>query len=86
MNQSAKTDNFTQSVISRIDPQIYSTLSSDQVNALAQALYSCRPTKKHIINFRGFIPFLKSRYYFVFLFGRDRRADLHNVPHNMRNA
>ncbi len=85
MDESANTDNFTQSVISRINPQIYSTLSSEQIEALAQAVYSCRPTKKHLINFRGFIPFFKSRYYFVFLFGRDRRAESHEVQHNMRN-
>lgn len=84
MCDSPEKDAFTQSVMNHIDPKIYLTLNSGQIQAIRQAVFQCRPAKKHIVNLRGFIPLIFARYYFVFLLGRDRRKEKKPVEFERR--
>jgi len=86
MYDSPENDAFTQSIIGRIDPKVYATLNEEQIQAIRNAVFQCRPTKKHIINFRGFIPLIFARFYFVFLLGRDRRKDKQPVEFERRQS
>lgn len=86
MHDTPETDAFTQSVMNRIHPKVYATLNAEQIQAIRDAVYHCRPTKKHLINIRGFIPLIFARYYFVFLLGRDRRKEKTSVEYERRHS
>jgi hypothetical protein len=86
MNDSPENDAFTQSVIGHIHPKVFATLNAEQIQAIRDAVFQCRPAKKHLINIRGFIPLIFARYYFVFLLGRDRRKEKKAVEYERRQS
>lgn len=54
-----------------LPPALLESLSPEQYQLLKQSLYQYH--RRHLLDVRGVIPFLWTRYYFVFLFGRDTR-------------
>jgi hypothetical protein len=60
-----------------LPPDLIQSLTPDQYQRLKQSLHSYH--RRHMLDVRGVIPFLWTRYYFVFLFGRDTRADSQTV-------
>jgi len=65
---------YVDSVLRRMDPMIMATLTPDQSLALREAIGGAQPQAQHMVDFRGVIPLLLLRLYFVFLVGRDRRG------------
>ncbi|MCS6919777.1 MAG: hypothetical protein NZM28_08405 [Fimbriimonadales bacterium] len=55
-----------------LPPALLESLSPQQYELLKQSLYSYH--RRHMLDVRGVIPFLWTRYYFVFLFGKDTRT------------
>ncbi|TNF94378.1 MAG: hypothetical protein EP297_11890 [Gammaproteobacteria bacterium] len=59
--------------MSRIDRVVLDTMTSQQLNAVRDALVANAPYNRHAVDLRGAISLFFARYYFVFLAGRDRR-------------
>ncbi|MCX7924249.1 MAG: hypothetical protein N2554_00380 [Fimbriimonadales bacterium] len=55
-----------------LPPALLQSLSPEQYQLLKQSLYTYH--RRHMLDVRGVIPFLWTRYYFVFLFGKDTRS------------
>lgn len=79
MCDSPENDAFTQNIINHIHPKVYMSLNPDQIQGIREAIFKCRPSKKHLINLRGFIPLIFTRLYFVFILGKDRRKQVQDV-------
>lgn len=60
-----------------LPPDLLQSLTPDQYQRLKQSLHSYH--RRHMLDVRGVIPFLWTRYYFVFLFGKDTRAETRPV-------
>jgi len=60
-------------ILRALPPDLVQSLTPDQYQRLKQSLYAYH--RRHMLDVRGVIPFLWTRYYFVFLFGKDTRAD-----------
>ena len=58
-------------ILRALPPDLVQSLTPDQYQRLKQSLYAYH--RRHLLDVRGVIPFLWTRYYFVFLFGRDTR-------------
>lgn len=67
-------DPFTHHLIENLDPKVRDSLTPNQLSAIIDAARASRPETKHLVDLRGVIPLFYSRYYFVFLMGRDRRS------------
>ncbi|HRU04145.1 MAG TPA: hypothetical protein P5137_00045 [Candidatus Brocadiia bacterium] len=65
---------YVDSVMRRIDPMILATLTPTQSAALREAIGGAQPRTQHMVDFRGVLPLIVTRLYFVFLVGRDRRG------------
>lgn len=61
-----------------LPPALIESLTPEQYQWLKQSLLSYH--RRHLLDVRGVIPFLWTRYYFVFLFGRDTRTRAEAVP------
>ncbi|NUL83210.1 MAG: 3-phosphoshikimate 1-carboxyvinyltransferase [Armatimonadetes bacterium] len=66
-------DPYTVEILRRLSADTASSFTAEQMVALRSALSSARSHPKHAIDIRGLIPLYFAQYYFVFLFGRDRR-------------
>jgi len=75
-------DLYIQHLLDALPPTLIETLTPDQYHQLKQALY--RYHRHHLIDVRGIIPLPFGRYYFVFLFGTDRRQRSQAVPFERR--
>jgi len=64
---------FAYHVLSKIDPEIMSSFTQQQLNAIYQVIVASRPQEKHSVDVRGVIPLFFFRIYIVFLMGRDKR-------------
>lgn len=64
---------FADFTMSRIDRLVRDTMTTQQLNAVRDALIANTPYKKHTVDLRGVVSFFFARYYFVFMAGRDRR-------------
>jgi hypothetical protein len=76
---------FTRSVLAKIEPDVLASLTEHQFRAIRDAVDQSRPVRRHAIDLRGVLPLLFARYYFVFLAGRDRRADARNEERRFRD-
>ncbi len=77
-------DAFTDSIINKIDPEVYQTFNPAQIEAMVEAISACRPLAKHPIDLRGILPLFFSRFYFVLLMGRDRRSETQRIEAERR--
>jgi hypothetical protein len=64
---------FADFTMSRLNPAIKSTLSSEQLSEIRRALIAQSESSKHSLDLRFTVNMLFSRYYFVILGGKDRR-------------
>lgn len=55
-----------------LPPALIESLTPEQYQLLKQSLHSYH--RRHLLDVRGVIPVLWTRYYFVFLFGKDTRT------------
>ena len=69
-------------ILRALPPDLVQSLTPDQYQRLKQSLYAYH--RRHLLDVRGVIPFLWTRYYFVFLFGKDTRADSRAVDFERR--
>jgi hypothetical protein len=65
-------DPFTANMVRQIDPKVRDSLTPAQVEAIVDAMANTGG-EDHVIDVRRGIPLFLSRYYFVFLVGRDQR-------------
>jgi len=72
-NQKISNEIFADFTMSRIDRLVRDTMTSQQLNAVRDALIANTPYSRHSVDLRGVISFFFARYYFVFLAGRDHR-------------
>ncbi len=70
----SKEERILQSFHQALDENTLEALDEKQKEDVAQALLSTHPSVSHKINLRGGFSFFNRRYYWLFLFGRDRRA------------
>lgn len=73
MKASDSSEAFTHFVINKIKPDIRHTLTKEQLKEIKSAISAGSLSKKHPVDIRGIIPLFYSRFYFIFLLGRDRR-------------
>ena len=59
--------------ISRIDSKIRRSMSTEQLNAVREALLASNQQNRHAMDWRFTIPLFFANYYVVFLAGRDKR-------------
>ncbi|WP_045857651.1 hypothetical protein [Teredinibacter purpureus] len=71
-------DAYTQHVMSGIDPAVFKSLNIVQLNAIKAAINASAPFRKHPIDIRGTLPLYFTKFYFVFLIGKDRRSHTRN--------
>jgi hypothetical protein len=72
-------------VLVKIEPDVLASLTEHQFRAIRDAVDQSRPVRRHAIDFRGVLPLLFARYYFVFLAGRDRRAGARDDERRLRD-
>ncbi|MCS7065226.1 MAG: hypothetical protein NZL85_03005, partial [Fimbriimonadales bacterium] len=77
-------DLYIQHLLNALPPELIASLTPDQYRQLKDALY--RYHRRHLIDVRGTIPLFFGHYYFVFLFGRDRRQQEQAVPFERRRT
>lgn len=65
-----------------LPPALIESLTPEQYQLLKQSLYQYH--RRHLLDVRGVIPFLWTRFYFVFLFGKDTRTRTEPVPFERR--
>jgi len=77
-------DMYILHILRSLPPELIQSLSPRQYQLLKRSLY--RAHRRHLVDIRGVIPFFFARYYFVFLFGRDRRTYTRPVPLERRKS
>jgi hypothetical protein len=75
-------DLYIQHLLNALPADLIASLTPDQYRQLKDALY--RYHRRHLVDIRGTIPLPFGHYYFVFLFGRDRRKRDEPVPFERR--
>jgi hypothetical protein len=75
-------DLYIQHLLNALPADLIASLTPDQYHQLKDALY--RYHRRHLVDIRGTIPLPFGHYYFVFLFGRDRRKRDEPVPFERR--
>ncbi|MFK5985966.1 MAG: hypothetical protein QM479_11155 [Pseudomonadota bacterium] len=85
MKISDSSEAFTFFVINQISPEIKKSLTAIQLNEIKSAIAASTPLKKHSVDIRGVIPLFFTRFYFVFLLGRDKRLKTKKAELNRRN-
>jgi hypothetical protein len=73
MKDHTRIDPLADDIIHRIDPKVRDSLSPSQLSAILEAIGRHEPGASGI-DVRGEIPCFFSRFFFVFIVGRDRRA------------
>jgi hypothetical protein len=76
-----KEDPFLKGLNERMPKDIRDTFTQDQLDALRVA-FGARQWGRHNVDLRGTFSFWRSRYYFVILFGRNRR-DLSRIERRL---
>ncbi len=71
-------------ILRALPPDLLESLSPEQYAQLKQSLYTYH--RRHLLDVRGVIPFLWTRFYFVFLFGKDTRTRHESVGLERRAA
>jgi hypothetical protein len=77
-------DLYIQHLLNALPADLTASFTPDQYRQLKDALY--RYHRRHLVDIRGTIPLPFGHYYFVFLFGRDRRHREEAVPFERRAA
>ncbi len=76
-------DVYIQHLLQSLSPELLDTLSPEQYQLLKRSLLQYH--RRHLVDVRGVIPFLFTRFYFVFLFGKDRRGQSQAVAFERRH-
>ncbi len=77
-------DVFTQHLWEALPADALRSLTPEQYHALKRALQTQQ--KRHWLDIRGVIPLVFTQFYFVFLFGPDRRRETQEVLFERRRA
>lgn len=77
-------DPFTNNVINSIPVNMRETFSDEQLDALQQALAKVHSRSRHLLDVRVQISLYWTRYYIVFLLGRDMRSHVQEILLNRR--
>lgn len=75
-------DLYIAHLLQSLPKDLVDSFTPEQYSLLKQALRQYH--RRHLIDVRGVIPILFARYYFVFLFGRDRRQRSETVALDRR--
>lgn len=79
-------DPYTATLLQSLPPEVARTFTSEQIAALRQVLLQRNGRTGHLIDIRGILPLFFTQYYFVFLFGKDRRQETQEVLMERRQA
>ncbi|MHC5731154.1 MAG: hypothetical protein ACYTXY_45095, partial [Nostoc sp.] len=71
---SSKNDTFLQQFFASIPPQVAVTFTDAQLTEL-QKVFKERVSKRHAVDIRLAIPFIKKRFYIVFLLGKEKSSN-----------
>ncbi|GIV06437.1 MAG: hypothetical protein KatS3mg016_2012 [Fimbriimonadales bacterium] len=77
-------DVFLQNLWEALPADALRTLSPEQYQVLKRALQTQQ--KRHLLDIRGVIPLFFTQFYFVFLFGPDRRRETQEVLFERRQS
>jgi len=77
-------DPFTDNIMEDIPESIRNSFTQDQSEALMKVLLKQHAKSRHIIDSRFTIPLFFTRYYLVFLLGKDKRTHRGKVMVNRR--
>jgi len=70
---SSKNDTFLQQFFASIPPQVAVTFTDAQLTEL-QKVFKERVSKRHAVDIRLSIPFIKKHFYLIFLLGKEKRS------------
>ncbi len=70
---SSKNETFLQHFYACIPPEVAATFTDAQLTEL-QKVFQERVSKRHAVNIRLSIPFIKKHFYLVFLLGKEKRS------------
>lgn len=70
---SSKNETFLQQFFACIPPEVAATFTDAQLTEL-QKVFKERVSKRHAVDIRLSIPFIKKRFYVVFLLGKEKKS------------
>ena len=85
MNEPPSIDPFADSILQAMPPDVLASLTIEQIEAIQTALAASHPRAHHLVDVRFCVPLYWTRFYVVFLFGRDRRSRTRAVLVDRRN-
>lgn len=71
-------------VFNNLDREILRGLSKNQIDAIGESIAKQARSTHHTLDLRGLIPMFFANFYFVILFGRDRRSKYDAAAHQRR--
>lgn len=77
-------DPLANHVFNNLDREILRGLSQKQIDAIGEAIVEQARSSNHMLKLRGLIPMFFANFYYVILFGRDRRTKYDAVPRQRR--
>ncbi len=77
-------DVYIQHLLQCLPAELLTTLTPEQYQLLKRSLLTYH--RRHLVDVRGVIPFFFTRFYFVFLFGKDRRGQSQEIPIERRQS
>jgi len=80
------TDPYTDSVINHMPDEIRASFSTQQIQALQQALSKSHQQSRHLLDVRMLIPLYWTRFYLVIFMGRDRRSHVQDILIHRRQS
>lgn len=64
---------FTHHIMNQINLEVRHSLTKVQLDEIKKAILANAKGRKHLVDIRGLIPLFFTKYYFVFLLGKDKR-------------
>jgi len=75
MKKSRAAETPADSFLRRLPPVVRASFAPTQIEAIRKAFGEEQHERRGLVDVRGVIPFFTSRFYYVLLFGRDRRTE-----------
>jgi hypothetical protein len=79
MNKMPQGDPYIESILARVPADVARTLTPVQWDGFREALEQSTKSARHMVDFRCVLPLYFVRFYFIWIFGRDRRERVEHV-------